>query len=224
VVLFGVPINPQAPAIYSGAVAAPVIPLRPPAAPLAPFTPPAFITRSSGGISTWHLSVVDAGTPRGGTTGETLVDATSNVFNVATWTGPRLDETHFVLADGDDGNQTTVLFGARNAIPIAGDFNGDGRAEVGVFLDGDWFVDLNGNGLWDDEDLWAQLGNEGDKPVVGDWDGDGKDDIGIFGRAWAGDPRAIAREPGLPHSLNQPKRLAKNIPPDKEHAPLRRRE
>ena len=108
-------------------------------------------------------------------------------------------------------------------MPISGDFNGDGRSEIGVFLDGDWFVDINGNGQWDEDDLWAKLGSEGDKPVVGDWDGDGKDDIGVFGRPWPNDPRAIKREPGLPHSLNKPKQVAKNIPPRKEEAPLGRR-
>ena len=77
--------------------------------------------------------------------------------------------------------------------------------------------------MWDEDDLWAKLGGEGDLPVVGDWDGDGKDDIGIFGHTWSGDPRAISREPGLPHSLNTPKSLAKNMLPDKADAPLRKR-
>ena len=50
-----------------------------------------------------------------------------------------------------------------------------------AFLDGEWFIDINGNGRWDEEDIWLKLGTKGDQPVVGDWDGDGKDDIGIFG-------------------------------------------
>ena len=82
------------------------------------------------------------------------------------------------------------MFGLPGAIPVVGDFNGDGKDEIGVFYKGEWFLDLNGNGQWDPEDLWAKLGSEADRPVTGDWDGDGKDDIGIFGPEWAGDPRA----------------------------------
>jgi hypothetical protein len=76
--------------------------------------------------------------------------------------------------------QVRVRFGADGAIPITGDFDGNGTSEIGVFLGGQWFVDLNGNGVWDENDFWAVLGEEGDLPVVGDWDGDGKDNIGIF--------------------------------------------
>jgi hypothetical protein len=74
---------------------------------------------------------------------------------------------------------------------------------------------LNGNGRWDDEDLWARLGNEFDFPVTGDWNGDGKDDIGIFGPAWPGDPQALGIESGLPDLRNQMSGLPKpkNVPP-----------
>jgi hypothetical protein len=85
---------------------------------------------------------------------------------------------------------------------------------VAVFHDGVWFIDLNGNGIWDEDDLWAKLGEEGDQPVAGDWDGDGKTDIGIFGRAWIGDPKAIAAKPGLPGALNPPDGRYKNLPPE----------
>ena len=67
-----------------------------------------------------------------------------------------------------------------------------------MFHEGQWFIDLNGNGQWDESDLWAKLGSEHDRPVTGDWDGDGKTDIGIYGPAWPGDPVHIEREPGLP--------------------------
>jgi hypothetical protein len=88
--------------------------------------------------------------------------------------------------------------------------------EIGVYREGHWFLDLNGDGQWDENDLWAKLGGEADKPVTGDWDDDGKTDIGIFGPAWARDPWAIANEPGLPDVDNYPTRpthKAKNMPP-----------
>ena len=100
----------------------------------------------------------------------------------------------------------------RKGYPISGDFNGDGKFEIGFFKDGYWFIDLNDNGVWDAGDLWAKLGHHGDRPVTGDWDGDGKTDIGIYGPAWSGDPRAIAHEPGLPDPYNANTDQQKNIP------------
>ncbi len=85
-------------------------------------------------------------------------------------------------------------------LPIAGDFDGDGDAEFGIFRDGQWFIDLNGNGTWDQDDLWAQLGSAGDQPLVGDWDGDGKADIGVYGRQTAGDGTLV--DGGLPDANN----------------------
>ena len=108
----------------------------------------------------------------------------------------------------------------RNGIPVTGDFNGDGITDVGFFYNGQWFIDLNGNGQWDEGDLWAKLGHEGDLPVTGDWDGDGKTDIGIFGRAWPGDPSAIRHEPGLPAPLNTKTGPKKNVPPRTDEAAL----
>ncbi len=191
--------------------------------PLAAFIPPEFIGGNSALGYTWHLSVIDGGLPRSIESGEMLVDASSNLFNVSAWTGGDMDEAQWTLVRDYEEPGATPVFGAADSIPISGDFNGDGHSEVGVFRDGDWFIDLNGNGQWDEGDLWAQLGKDGDKPVVGDWDGDGKDDIGIFGPAWAGDPRAISREPGLPHSLNRRNSIAKNVPPKPEDASLGKR-
>jgi hypothetical protein len=117
----------------------------------------------------------------------------------------------------------TFYFGLQEAIPVTGDFNGDGATDVGIFVKGHWFIDLNGNGQWDTNDLWAKLGDETDLPVTGDWDGDGKDDIGIFGRARPGDPQAIAHEAGLPDLENAPTGEKKNLPPPEDEATLQRR-
>jgi hypothetical protein len=104
---------------------------------------------------------------------------------------------------------------------VTGDFNGDGVTDIAVYIDGQWFIDLNGDGKWDEGDLWAQLGTENDVPVVGDWDADGKADIGIYGPAWTRDPWAIAHEPGLPDAANYPTRplgKMKNMPPTPDEA------
>jgi len=102
-----------------------------------------------------------------------------------------------------------------------------------VYIDGQWFLDLNGNGRWDEGDLWAKLGTRDDLPVTGDWDADGKTDIAIFGPAWPRDPWAISREPGLPDADNFPTgahatdgapRKMKNMPPKPEDATDGKRE
>ncbi|HND56170.1 MAG TPA: VCBS repeat-containing protein [Pirellulaceae bacterium] len=186
-----------------------------------PVAQPTYENGTSGQLAaTWHLSVLDAGQPRGDS-GRQLASAqvwkNAPLLARSSWNTPRLRETQWYVslglhpARGEELQQ--FLFGIRGAVPVAGDFNGDGRTDLGVFYRGEWFIDINGNGLWDESDLWAHLGGPEDQPVVGDWNGDGKDDIGIFGPQWAGDERALAREPGLPDFHNQPKVVAKNLPP-----------
>ena len=46
---------------------------------------------------------------------------------------------------------------------------------------GEWFLDRNGNGTWDDADTYAEpFGETVGVPVVGDWDGSGKTKLGLF--------------------------------------------
>ena len=54
--------------------------------------------------------------------------------------------------------------------------------EIGVFRNGQWFLDLSGNDFWDGcaVDGCLYLGMAGDQAAVGDWDGDGDDEIGVF--------------------------------------------
>ncbi len=177
---------------------------------------------SSGpGGQTWHLSVINAGMPRRSQQGtDSLTNPTNRYFDPITWTGVAVDQGHWTLTGPDGTVSRQFDFGIPGAIPITGDFNGDGVDEAGVFIDGAWFIDLNGNGIWDSEDFFAQLGGPGDQPVVGDWDGDGKADIGIFGPSWIGDPKAIAAEPGLPDAGNHSTGAAKNLPPDPANAAI----
>lgn len=170
---------------------------------------------------TWHLSIVDAGTPRAVAEAQEQEDAVwqqVGYLNNADW--QRFDMTTATWSftttrsDGDIAEiERAFRFGMPGGIPLAGDFDGDGTDEVAVFKDGYWMIDINRNGRWDESDLLAKLGNKGDRPVVGDWDGDGKDDIGIYGPMWARDPAAIEREPGLPNPQNSPFTKPKNIPP-----------
>jgi protocatechuate 3,4-dioxygenase beta subunit len=196
--------------------------------PLIPFVPPIpempYVKDSpigSGGrYYTWHLSVVDAGLPRTAqlTRQNATVLPSSMRFDANSWRGVPLTAGRWKLHKDRTSPPTEFTFGVPDGIAVTGDFNGDGITDLGIYLNGEWFIDLNGNGVWDDEDLWARLGHGEDKPVTGDWDGDGKTDIGIFGPAWAGDPRAVAQEPGLPDPANAPTGRYKNIPPRPDEA------
>jgi hypothetical protein len=69
-------------------------------------------------------------------------------------------------------------------VPVVGDWTGDGIAKVGIYRQGQWFKDLNGNGVWDgcgvDGCISSFGGLPGDVPVVGDWTGDGIAKVGIY--------------------------------------------
>ena len=56
-------------------------------------------------------------------------------------------------------------------------------AKIGVFRNGQWFLDLNGNGAWEGcgtDGCYASFGLPTDIPVTGDWDGTGRTKIGVF--------------------------------------------
>jgi serine-aspartate repeat-containing protein C/D/E len=172
---------------------------------------------------TWHLSVMNAGQPRSIVQTGALFHYTATI-DAAQWHDVPLDSGRWTLARYEGGNVSMLreeTFGNADGVPVTGDFNGDGVWDVGIYVDGRWFLDLNANGRWDEGDLWAQLGTEADRPVTGDWDDDGKTDIGIYGPAWPRDPWAIRHEPGTPDADNYPSRpLAKmkNVPPTRDEA------
>ncbi|MEN6452324.1 MAG: SdrD B-like domain-containing protein [Thermoguttaceae bacterium] len=171
---------------------------------------------------TWHLSVIDAGQPRSDASAAEFTESDTGLyFDPVSWSGPAMDQCQFVLADANGVPIKTLRFGMSGAKPVAGDWDGSGVTKIGVFLDGLWFLDLNGNGVWDDKDLWIKLGKKGDQPVAGDWNGDDKTDIGIFGPAWIGDLQAVMAEPGLPDAQNPPPyKRPKNVPPDPTDAAI----
>ncbi len=174
---------------------------------------------------TWHLSVVNSGDPRGdGKVAESRESVWMNASfsDDSMWSRSDMDETSWSFAS-KDGDRFTLKsndsrFGMMDGFPLAGDWNGDGIDEIGVFWNGFWFIDVDGNQQFDKNDLVAKLGNSDDQAVVGDWDGDGKDDIGIFGPIWPNDEPAIAQDPGLPNPANRLVHRPKNTPPRLDEA------
>ena len=195
-----------------------------------PLPPPPPIPRIAGADSvgyTWHLSIVDAGFPRGAQPGQVALDSSGIPVEVVAWSDLNSVDGDWIVIDASGHETHRRVRGFKHGIAVVGDFRGDGQEELGFYVDGQWFIDLNGNGRWDSADLWAKLGSRDDQPVVGDWNGDGKDDIGIFGPAWPRDPQAIQADRGLPDPMNKlvvKGHRKKNVPPTQEDAPLERRQ
>ena len=113
--------------------------------------------------------------------GNWYLDANGN----GRWDGCGIDRCYLKVPD-----QSAPGFGLNGDLPIAGDWNGDGLAKVGVFRAGNWYFD-DGNGQWDGceidrchlknpEQPRAGFGLGGDYPIVGDWNSDGVIKIGVF--------------------------------------------
>ncbi len=74
-------------------------------------------------------------------------------------------------------------FGYPTDLPFAGDWNGDGLSEIGVYRPSEnkFYLDT-GDGMWQTgvDITSSTFGMAGDVPIIGDWNGDGKDEIGVF--------------------------------------------
>ena len=222
---------PETPPTTPPPVFLPQITVSPPTPPLAPspieeISDPIFGGGSAVGF-TWHLSVINSGRPWEYDPVEPSALLASTATDPA-WSGAersaqelRRAKWMLLASDVEGAELSEFSLGDSEAIPVSGDWDGDGVTDIGVFIAGNWYLDLNGDGRWDRGDLWAKLGSEADLPVTGDWDGDGKTDIGVFGPAWPRDPHAVERDPGMVDAANRPGPLAdkrKNPTPTEEDA------
>jgi hypothetical protein len=83
-----------------------------------------------------------------------------------------------------DAGDQVFHFGLPGDQVIVGDWNGDGRAKIGVVRpDGQgslvFTLDSNGDGVFDAGDQVFHFGLPGDQVIVGDWNGDGRAKIGV---------------------------------------------
>jgi len=72
-------------------------------------------------------------------------------------------------------------YGSEADRAVVGDWNGDGSKKIGVYRNGTWYIDYNGNGKWDAGDIEAKTNAQPDDiPIVGDFTGEGIDRIGFY--------------------------------------------
>jgi lysophospholipase L1-like esterase len=85
-----------------------------------------------------------------------------------------------------DDQYTFTWFGSGiGGVPVTGDWNGDGKDEIGSYNEGAWYLDVEGTGNPELATFYWFTGGSGSVPVVGDWNGDGKTEIGAYNNgAW----------------------------------------
>jgi hypothetical protein len=88
---------------------------------------------------------------------------------------------NFFNEGGSPDRNVFFSLGSSSEIPVTGDWNGDGKTDMAVYLNGTWLIDFNGNGVWDGPviDRLIYFGGPGYTPYAGDWNGDGKDEIAV---------------------------------------------
>ena len=74
----------------------------------------------------------------------------------------------------------STFYGLSTDIPVVGDWTGTGVKRIGVFRNGTWILDINGDGILDAGDKTVLFGQAGDIPVVGDWRGTGRIALGLY--------------------------------------------
>ena len=58
---------------------------------------------------------------------------------------------------------------------LVGDWNGDGKSEIGIYKDAVWYLDYGGSGVIDANTRYYQFGAARlDARVLGDWNGNDK--------------------------------------------------
>lgn len=104
------------------------------------------------------------------------------------------DAGAFVLrfdnTDGPADTEVTLQGVGHNALPVAGDWDGDGIANVGAYQRRSARFRLSNRNASGRPELNFHLRGAGSGsgllPVAGDWDGDGRDTIGVYDRTTGG--------------------------------------
>ena len=85
-----------------------------------------------------------------------------------------------MVTGSSSGIDRYIPYGATGWTQLVGDWNGDGKSEIGIYKDAVWYLDYGGSGVIDANTRYYQFGAAGWTPVIGDWNGDKKDEIGVY--------------------------------------------
>lgn len=85
------------------------------------------------------------------------------------------DNTWYILRSSNSTIQVQQ-FGAMGDKIVPGDYDGDAKADIAVFRNGDWYVLQSTNSII----LIRHFGTAGDIPAAADYDGDGRSDFSVF--------------------------------------------
>ncbi|MGB7924786.1 MAG: FG-GAP-like repeat-containing protein [Pyrinomonadaceae bacterium] len=112
-----------------------------------------------------------------------LIGAAHSVPYAVLWTPANTNHTYTITARAyDDRGAMTVsapvtitIGGGTPTVKARFDFDGDGKSDVSIFSNGNWYLNKSGSGLSS-----VQFGLATDKIVPADYDGDGKTDIAVW--------------------------------------------
>ena len=137
-------------------------------------------------VATYDVaSYADTGQVLGSAGSETLTVSAQRPAGIAAFSNGswKLDVNGNSNWDGVSTDRAVYWsLGRTGEIPVSGDWNGDGRQKVGLYVGGTWLLDYNGNGVWDgpDVDKLLYFGGPDYIPVVGDWNGSGTAKVGVY--------------------------------------------
>lgn len=137
------------------------------------------VAANSGGARTGSITIAGQTFPivQGGAS--TVTTSKVGAYNAGYWVQ---DLNGNFTWDGTSVDRLTYWsLGRAGEIPVSGDWNGDGRTKIGLYVDGTWLLDYNGNGVWDgpNVDKLVYFGGPGYTPYVGDWNGSGTSKIAV---------------------------------------------
>ena len=144
----------------------------------------AFATGADDGDGGGHLSFNVTGThPSGGYKIDALAPGTYSIFVTASGITRRVDGIR--VSDCGTTTQSVAVRGSVPRVigdPVAGDWDGDGDDEPGVWDDGTWYLRTDAGSSASTLPTFSYGRQAGDVALAGDWDGDGDDEPAIFRR------------------------------------------